>query len=51
MCLNGIGIAIYSCEVFQCYAFPQCYNTWAALLNWCTKSSKFEEDFNDNELL
>ena len=22
-----------------------------ALLNWFTKSSKFEEDFNDNELL
>ena len=24
---------------------------WVALLNWFTKSPKFEEGFNDNELL
>ena len=26
MRLLGIGIAIYFCEVFQCYAFPQRHN-------------------------
>ena len=64
MHLYGIEVVIYFYEVFQCYAFPQCHNIWmkkffqdhyyflgAALLNWFIKSSKFEECFNDNELL
>ena len=56
---------IYFCEVFQYYVFHQCHNIWidkaifsgslsfsgVALLNWFTKSSNFEEGFNDNELL
>ena len=28
MSLYGIGIVIYFCEVFQCYAFHQCHNIW-----------------------
>ena len=28
MHLYGIGIVIYFCEVFQCYAFHQCHNIW-----------------------
>ena len=64
MHLCGIGKVIYFCEVFQCYTFHQCHNIWrkavfsgslpfsgVALLNWFTKSSNFEEGFNDNELL
>ena len=64
MHLYGIGKGIYFCEVFQCYAFHQCHNIWkkqffqghyhflgVALLNWFTKTSNFEEGFNDNELL
>ena len=63
MHLHEAGIAIYSCEVFQCYAFPQCHNICMSkpfmaitifrgiLLNWLTKSSRFEEGFNDNKLL
>ena len=64
MHLYETGIAIYFCEVFQCYAFPQCHNIWMnklfsgsllfsglALLNWFTKSSRFEEGFKVNELL
>ena len=61
--IYGIRIVIYFCEVFQCYAFSLYHNIWmkkffqghsyflgVALLNWFTKSSKFEEGFNDNEL-
>ena len=64
MHLYGIGTVIYFCEVFQCYTFPQYHNIWmnnffqgyllfsvVALLHWFTKSSKFEEGLNDNELL
>ena len=41
-------------DLFQCYAFPQCNNIWMKKflrVITITKSSKFEEDFNDNELL
>ena len=53
MRLYGIGKAIYFYEVFQCYAFHQGSLPFSevALLNWFTKSSSFEEGFNDNELL
>ena len=62
-CIYMTGIAVYYCEVLQCYAFPQCHDiqmkkffsgsllfSVVALLNWFTKSSKFEDGFNDNEL-
>ena len=26
MDLFEVGIAVYFCEIFQCYAFPQCHN-------------------------
>ena len=61
MHLYGIGIVIYFCEIFQCCAFPKIWMkkffsgsllfSRIALLNWFTKSSKFEEGFDDNELL
>ena len=61
MHLYRIEVVIYFCEVFQCYTFPQCQYldeenflrsllfSGVALLNWFTKSSKFE-GYNDNEL-
>ena len=28
VCLYGIGLPIYFCEVFQSFAFPPCHNIW-----------------------
>ena len=53
MHLYETGIAIYFCEV---YLDEQTFSesllvSGVALLNWFTKSSRFEEVFNENELL
>ena len=61
MHLHGIRKVVSFCEAFQCISSMSSYLDEAifsgsllfsrvALLNWFTKSSKFEEGFNNNEL-
>ena len=60
MRLDGMRKTVYFCELLQGYAFHQCLDEaffsgllpfyGVALLNWFTKSSKFDEGFKNNEL-